>query len=112
MSDDDDAGEAIFNKFAEKHADKFDGDYAQPDQNDNKLGYTTVHKEYQTLFEEKMTAVIVKTGYTIEQFYQALQATKDGEESMASFYIDMITSLGDYEQFILMMKEYKSKNQK
>ena len=31
MSDDDDAGEAIFNKFAEKYAHQFEGDYAQPD---------------------------------------------------------------------------------
>ena len=46
MSDDEDAGEAIFNKFAEKYCDKFDGDYDQPDQNDNKLEYTTIHKEY------------------------------------------------------------------
>ena len=46
MSEDEDAGEAIFNKFAEQHAHKFDGDYDAPDQNDNKLEYTTIHKEY------------------------------------------------------------------
>ena len=46
MTDDEDGGEAIFNKFAEKYADKFDGDYDQPDQNDNKLEYTQIHKEY------------------------------------------------------------------
>ena len=110
MTDDDDGGEAIFNKFAEQHASKFEGDYDQPDQNDNKLEYTTIHKEYQTLFEGKMTDVITKTGYTVEQFYQALAATQNSEESMASFYIEMITSLGDYEAFVLMMKEYKQKH--
>ena len=47
MSDDEDAGEAIFNKFAEKYADKFVGDYDSPQFNDNKLEYTEIHKEYQ-----------------------------------------------------------------
>ena len=46
MSDDEDAGEAIFNKFAEKYADKFEGDYDAPHDNDNKLEYTQIHKEY------------------------------------------------------------------
>ena len=46
MSDAEDAGEAIFNKFAEKYADKFDGDYDAPQDNDNKLEYTQIHKEY------------------------------------------------------------------
>ena len=47
MSDEEDAGEAIFNKFAAKYHDKFDGNYDTPDDNDNKLEYTTIHKEYQ-----------------------------------------------------------------
>lgn len=112
MAEDEDGGEAIFNKFAEQHAHKFEGDYASPDQNDNKLEYTAIHKEYQTMFEAKMTAVIEKTGYTVEQFYKALAATQDSEDSMASFYVEMITSLGDYEQFVIMMRDYKSKNSK
>ena len=37
MADGDESGEAIFNAFAAKHADKFTGDYDTPEQNDNKL---------------------------------------------------------------------------
>ena len=59
-----------------------------------------------------MTAVIVGTGHTVEQFYQALAATQDSEDSMASFYIEMITSLGDYEAFVLMMRDFKAKQAK
>ena len=43
MSDDENSGEAIFNNFAEKHAATFDGDYANIEDNDNKLEYTTAH---------------------------------------------------------------------
>ena len=110
MSDAEDGGEAIFNKFAEKYADKFTGDYASPDQNDNSLEYTTIHKEYQTLFESKMEEIITSSGFSVEQFYKALAESQTSEESMSSFYIEMLTSIADYEQFVVMMKDYKSKN--
>ena len=100
MSDDEKGGEAIFNKFAEKYADKFTGDYATPEDNDNNLEYTTIHKEYQQIFEKEMERIITECGCTAEDFYKALAAQQDGEESMSSFYIEMITSLADYEQFV------------
>ena len=46
MSDDENSGEAIFNKFAAEHANLFEGDYADAEHNDNKLEYTNVHKKF------------------------------------------------------------------
>ena len=37
MADGDEGGEAIFNKFAEKHAHVFEGNYDNAEDNDNKL---------------------------------------------------------------------------
>ena len=37
MGDGPDSGENIFNEFAAKHSDKFEGDYDAPENNDNKL---------------------------------------------------------------------------
>ena len=56
-----------------------------------------------------MEKIIVNCGCSVEDFYKALAAQQDSEESMSSFYIEMITSIADYEQFVVMMKEYKGK---
>ena len=37
MADGEGSGEAMFNDFAAKHAEKFTGDYDTPEENDNKL---------------------------------------------------------------------------
>ena len=112
MSDDENSGEAIFNKFAEKHAAVFDGAYADPENNDNKLEYTTAHKEFQQLYEAKIEELITAQGVQVVDFFTALEAASKGDDSMAPFYVEMLMSVADYQQFILMMKDYKNHHAK
>ena len=51
MGNEEDSGEAIFNKFAELHAAKFtvadDQNLADVENTEGKLEWTEIHKEYQ-----------------------------------------------------------------
>ena len=53
FGDDENSGEAMFAKFAEKHAPLFDDD-CDAGETENKLEYTTVYQEFQLLFEKKI----------------------------------------------------------
>ena len=47
MSNGSNSAEEIFDKFAVKYADFFEGEFADAEHVENKLEYTNVHKEYQ-----------------------------------------------------------------
>jgi len=53
FGEDEDSGQAMFAKFAEKHADLF-ADECDAVANENKLEYTAVYQEFQELFEKKV----------------------------------------------------------
>ena len=39
---------------------------------EGKLEWTEIHKEYQTLFESKIEAIIVDCGVSVQDFFKAL----------------------------------------
>ena len=45
-------------------------------------------------------------------FFTALQTASKDDDSMAPFYVEMLMSVADYQQFILMMKDYKNHHAK
>jgi hypothetical protein len=53
FGDDENSGEAMFAKFAEKHAHMFD-DECDSLNSEHKLEYTAVYEEFQQLFEQKI----------------------------------------------------------
>jgi hypothetical protein len=46
-------------------------------------------------------------GVTVEAFFEALkQVQKDGENNESSFYVQLLISITEYENFIGMMQNY------
>ena len=53
FDDGENSGEVIFNKWAAKHASKFDEDF-DAEGGENKLEFTQIYKEFQELFENEI----------------------------------------------------------
>ena len=68
MGEGEECGEAIFNKFAEKHASLFEGDFEGEDA-EQKLEYTEVFNEYQQLFEGHIEKMITESDVSIQDFF-------------------------------------------
>ena len=107
MNDQDNGGEAFFKNFIGPHADKFTEGYDDPENNDNKLVYTEIHKDYEKHFEKKMEEIIAQCGSTSDQFFKALKSARDNDDSQGTFYIELIDVVSNYECFILNIKQYK-----
>ena len=112
MGNEEDSGEALFNKFAEQYASTFD---VSEDQNltevEGKLEWTEIHKEYQQIFESKIENIIIESGVSVQDFFRALQSEKD-DDPQCAFYVEVLLSVSDYSQFLLMMRDFKSSHKK
>ena len=64
MGDSENSGEQIFNRFAEKHYQLFDGDFEQEGV-EQKLEYTVAFNEYQQLFESHIEKIITDCDVSI-----------------------------------------------
>ena len=63
------------------------------------------------MFEAKIEALITECGVSVQEFFKALQAEKD-EDPQCEFYVEVLLSVSDYTQFLLMMKDYKTSKNK
>jgi hypothetical protein len=73
---------------------------------EHKLEFTELHKQFQTVFEEKLNAKLVSLGVEPEQFHAALEAMKDDEST--EMLIQFLIAMTDYDFFIQVMEERKA----
>ena len=110
MGDEEGSGEAMFNAFVEQHKDKFttkEGeDLGDLESMEGKLEWTQIHKEYQQFFEAKIESIITECGVSVQEFFNALKTEYEADPS-ADFYVEMLLSVSDYQQFMLMVRDYK-----
>ena len=85
MSDEENCGEAVFNKWAEKHHMAFEDGFEFTEDNEGKLEYTVAHQDFVKLFENEIGQVIEKTGVDTPTFLEALKKDLDNEENQ--FYV-------------------------
>lgn len=64
FGDEEDAGEKIFNQFAQTHAHHFHS-AVDAEGEENKLEYTVAYNEFQHLFEHKLEEMISSEGLSI-----------------------------------------------
>ena len=105
FEDGSDCGEVIFNKFAAKHEKTFEEDFEAKD-GENKLEYTEAYNEFCKIFEQHIERIIQECNITVDQFYQAIKTAQEKNED-AKFYLEILMSVTDYENFVGMMKYYK-----
>lgn len=76
-----------------------------------KLEYTAIFREYSALFERKMEDYIVNTLHSdVYEFYRLLKAKVDeGEDSMDSFFAQVLIAVTDFDLFMILMREAKLK---
>ena len=58
--------------------------------------YTEVYKEYCTLFETTIEKLIADSGFTTEQFYNALAAKTKEEDAESEMYVEMLLAVTDF----------------
>lgn len=77
-----------------------------------KLEYTAIFREYSALFERKMEDYIVNTLHSdVYEFYRLLKAKVDeGEDSMDSFFAQVLIAVTDFDLFMTLMREAKIKH--
>ena len=105
FSDGDDSGEAIFNRFAEKHHESFE-EGCDATQMENKLEYTQIYKEYQDLFESKIEEIIKRAAVDPEEFLKMMNE-KSKTDEQAEMFLQILLSCTDFTNFVEMMRSYK-----
>jgi hypothetical protein len=76
-----------------------------------KLEYTAVFEKYKILFETKMEDFITKElKVSINTVYRALKSKMDSDEnSMESFFAQVLIAVTDFDTFMVMMRESAKK---
>ena len=62
--------------------------------------------EFVGLFEQKIEKIIIDSGVTVDQFYEALKRQVDSNPEN-SFYVEVLLAATDFAIFVEMMKHYK-----
>ena len=104
FGDTEDSGEAMFEKFASKHAEKFKVAPEDFEDAEHKLEYTEVYKEFQKIFEEKIESLIKDSGVDQEEFVKHM-AEKSKTDQDVKLFLDVLVSVSDYPNFLEMMVE-------
>lgn len=109
FGDGEQSGEALFNEFASKHEALFEVNVDA--ENEQKLEYTNVYKEFVKLFEELIEKLIVECGVGVQEFFDALKMIVEKDDDN-KFYVEVLLSVTDYQNFLDMMKSYKAEKGK
>ncbi|CDW78852.1 UNKNOWN [Stylonychia lemnae] len=100
FSDEEDSGEAIFNRFAEKHAHLFEAGF-EAKATENKLD----------LRAKLILELIKDSGVSVEQFFEILKQKSETDEE-AQIFVQIMLSVSEYENFVEMMRAYKKEHNK
>lgn len=104
FSDDPEAGEQLFMRFAVKHSHHF-----RPGMNpfgeENKLEHTQAYQEFQALFERKLEELVTAEGLSVNEFFNLVKDASRSDEDAAAF-IQILLSVSDYPSFVEMMSSY------
>ena len=72
----------------------------------NKLSYTSLYDEYQSLFDSSLSSYIESLGCTVLDFYEAMmKATETDKEGEEAIFGMIMTATADFDIFMQMMKE-------
>eukprot|EP00658_Telonema_sp_P-2_P019783 TRINITY_DN17788_c0_g1_i4.p1 TRINITY_DN17788_c0_g1~~TRINITY_DN17788_c0_g1_i4.p1 ORF type:complete len:120 (-),score=27.38 TRINITY_DN17788_c0_g1_i4:258-617(-) len=95
---------ASFEKWADDHCGEIDNDSEEC-----KLVYTSLHKEFSSLYEHKLTEYLEEScSSSVQEFYEKLQrAPRDGKEGQ---FVEMMLMMVDFDAFMAMMRDAKSRS--
>jgi len=96
FEDDDFAG--YFEDWCEEHASRID-----LTTDENRLEYTSLHKDYLREFEDKITEFLDSRGSSAEEFFAALERAEIDSE--ADVFAQILNATVDFEVFMQMMRE-------
>mmetsp|Transcript_36064 Transcript_36064/g.41646 ORF Transcript_36064/g.41646 Transcript_36064/m.41646 type:complete len:100 (-) Transcript_36064:42-341(-) len=99
----------MFKKFAEDYKEKFKRTQEELLQDEHKLEYTEVYKEFQKLFEEKIEMLINDCNVSQEEFVDAIKERSKTDPEIKMF-LDILVSVSDYTTFVEMMVDYVDQN--
>ncbi len=73
---------------------------------EHKLEYTELHKEYETFFESKLEKFVLNAGTTPEDLLSELEKQIAAEpQGDAAQMVEFLTASADYDVFLSMMKD-------
>ena len=98
--------------FADTYCPYFDyvADRFAYDSSENKLVYTELYTQFQSLFESKVSGWLTSRGWTIDKLSNAFVATS-GSDDKVNDLIEMIVALTDYNAFKIMMLDQRKKRE-
>ena len=89
--------------FIETHCDKFD-----PDEEENKLEFTTLHHEFRTLVDELLSDFLKELGVDVQDFVEACRAAPKDHEELCGMITDYLVAMDDFPSFRAMMEHRQS----
>lgn len=104
FSDDPEAGEQLFMRFAVKHSHHFRPGMSAFGE-ENKLEHTQAYQEFQVLFERKLEELVTAEGLSVNEFFNLVKDASRHDEDAATF-IQILLSVSDYPSFVEMMSSY------
>eukprot|EP00512_Aurantiochytrium_limacinum_P000853 CAMPEP_0171488494 /NCGR_PEP_ID=MMETSP0958-20121227/2234_1 /TAXON_ID=87120 /ORGANISM="Aurantiochytrium limacinum, Strain ATCCMYA-1381" /LENGTH=154 /DNA_ID=CAMNT_0012021605 /DNA_START=1 /DNA_END=465 /DNA_ORIENTATION=+ len=87
-------------EFYMDHLDKFD-----PDEEENKLVYWDIFKEFEQLFEGYLNDFVEEQGLDQEEFREELSKFAEDKGQRSCFLVKMIAAQTDYDFFVNLMKD-------
>ena len=78
-----------------------------------KLEYTSLHKEFVSMFEDQIEGFIESLGFSTYDFYETLKESTDleGDQSANSIFGQIMCATADFDVFMMMMQETKRKKE-
>lgn len=95
----------VFETYIEKHAHVF-FDTVESGDEEHKLEYHDIFKEYLELYESTMEGWLKEEGISMKEFNVAMQKAKDGAKISEKYFIKLLIASGEYDCFYeVMIKE-------
>mmetsp|Transcript_22858 Transcript_22858/g.35777 ORF Transcript_22858/g.35777 Transcript_22858/m.35777 type:complete len:121 (+) Transcript_22858:109-471(+) len=96
--------EQFIEEFAKKHKDVFD-----LTEEEHKLEYTTIYKDFQDQFEAKLEGFLKDNSYTNEQLVDACRAATADSEHHGIDIVGVMLATLEYDVFLQMMADAKER---
>ena len=101
--------ENTFNAWADKHAHVFEGHNFEVEADEQNQEHFQAYKNYEAMVDKEIESLLEESSIAKEQFEEALVETKQKGSRETEDLIDFLISATDYDQFLLMVRDYQSK---
>ena len=93
-------------RFCERGCERIEVPIHRDPGDDQPLEFMALHQEFSALFEERVTDVLQRCGFSNHEFYEKLQKmAEEDEDSEEQAFLATLLAIIDYESFVILLRE-------